>query len=159
QAMQRNLILIRTYDRDRDVTSYQIKPTRELGPDDKKKIRQQVQISLLQHFCASTRQRLNMPGMALASMQVYLTPGNVEDLPVALPSIFKEEDEQAFDLIQQLLQIFLMRRALYFEDDSVTLKDIGEGPTFATFHLTFNDAVEGRKRNRWDPYTVERARE
>lgn len=159
EATKRKLVLIRSYDRERDVMSYQIKSTRNLGPDDRKKIRRQVYIALLQHFCASTRHRLNMPGMGIASAEIYLTEGNLEDLPALLPDVFNRGVDQGGDFIQQLLQIFLMRRALYFEDDSITLKDIGEGPSYATYHFSYNDNVEGRKRYRWNPYLVARARE
>ncbi|HYL99210.1 MAG TPA: helicase-related protein, partial [Blastocatellia bacterium] len=159
EATKRRLILIRSYDRERDVLTYDIKSTRDLRPDDKRKIKRQVFVSLLQHFCASSRQRLNMPGIAVASMEASLTPGNLEDLPELLPAIFEHGYEQGFHLIQQLLQIFLIRRALYLEDDSITIRDIGEGPGLATFHFSFNDAVEGRKRNRWNPYVADKARE
>ncbi len=57
EAVKRKLVLIRMYDRERDVLTYEIKPTRNLLPADKKNLRRQAYVSLLQHFCASTRQR------------------------------------------------------------------------------------------------------
>ena len=154
EAVGRRFALIRTYDSERDVTSYQIKATRNLGPDDRKNIKRQAYISLLQHFCASPRRRLNMPGMGVASAEVFLTDGAQEDLPGLLPEIFARGQREGFDLLQQLLQIFLIRRAIRFDDDSITARDIGEGPAFATFHRELNDRVDGRQRYRWNPYAA-----
>jgi len=156
QAIKRPLVLIRSYDRDRDVLSYEIKPTRHLLPGDKKNLRRQAYISLLQHFCASTRQRLNMPGVGIAAAQIYLTDGNLEDLPAQLPEVFDNGEEAGFDFIQQLLQLFLMRRALRIDEAGILIEDIGEGPSFAAFHYMFNDRVEGRARYRWNPYSAKR---
>ncbi|MCU1267562.1 MAG: box helicase [Acidobacteria bacterium] len=156
QAVKRQLVLIRSYDRERDVLSYEIKPTRQLLPADKKNLRRQAYVSLLQHFCASTRQRLNMPGVGIAAAQIYLTDGNIEDLPAQLPEVFERGEESGFDFIQQLLQLFLMRRALHIDEPGILIEDIGEGPSFAAFHYEFNNRVEGRARYRWNPYTAKR---
>jgi hypothetical protein len=156
EATGRKLVLIRSYDSENDVYSYQIKPTRNLSPADRKNIRRQAYISLLQHFCASSRRRLNMPGLGVASSEVYLSEGDREDLVQGLPQIFERGEKEGFDFIQQLLQIFLMRRALHFDDDSITIKEIGEGPAHAAFHRNLNDSQEGRQRYRWNPYATNR---
>lgn len=156
QATKRPLVLIRSYDRDRDVLSYEIKPTRQLLPNDKKNLRRQAYLCLLQHFCASTRQRSNLPGVAIAASQIFLTEGNLEDLPTLLPEVFDRGEKRAIDLIQQLLQFFLMKRAIQIDEPGILIEDIGEGPSFAAFHYTFNDRVAGRARYRWNPYTAQR---
>ncbi len=154
EALKRKLVLIKSYDRERDVVSYEIKPTRQLLPADEKNLQRQAYISLLQHFCASPRQRQNMPGMGLAASEIYLTAGDREDIPSQLPEAFNKGEREGFDLIQQLLQIFLMRRALSIDDESISLEDIGAGPKYATFHYTFNDRAAGRQRYRWNPYAA-----
>lgn len=156
EAVKRKLVLIRMYDRDRDVLTYEIKPTRNLLPVDKKNLRRQAYVSLLQHFCASTRQRLNMPGVGIAAARIYLTEGNLEDLPARLPELFEHGERAGLDCIQQLLQIFLMRRALNMTEEDIEIRDIGEGPRYATFHYYFNNRVQGRARYRWNPYAAER---
>lgn len=156
EALKRKIVLLRSYDRDSDVLSYQIKPTRQLLPADEKNLQRQAYISLLQHFCSTPRQRLNMPGMGLASAEIYLTPGDREDLPNLLPEVFAKGEREGFDFLQQLLQLFLMRRALLIDDESVSIEDIGAGPKYATFHYTFNDRHEGRQRYRWNPYAAEK---
>ena len=156
EATVRRLVLIRSYNDENDVYSYQIKPTRNLSPADRKNIRRQAYISLLQHFCASSRRRLNMPGLGVASAEVYLSEGDREDILDRLPQVFERGDKQGFDFIQQLLQVFLMRRALHFDDDTITIKEIGEGPAYAAFHRNLNDRQEGRQRYRWNPYAANR---
>ncbi|HEX8494415.1 MAG TPA: DEAD/DEAH box helicase [Pyrinomonadaceae bacterium] len=156
EALKRKLVLIRSYDRERDVLTYEIKPTRQLRPSDEKNLQRQAYISLLQNFCASARQRQNIPGLGLASAEIFLTPGAREDLPAQLPQVFDGGEEAGFDLIQQLLQLFLMRRALYIDDESILIEDIGPGPKNATFHYTFNDRKEQRQRYRWNPYAAEK---
>jgi superfamily II DNA/RNA helicase len=156
QATQRPLVLIRTYDRDRDVLSYEIKPTRQLLPGDRKNLRRQAYLSLLQNFCASTRQRSNLPGVAIAASQIFLTEGNLEDFPTLLPDVFDRGEKRAIDFIQQLLQLFLMRRAIHIDEPEILIQDIGEGPKFVTFHYQLQDRVEGRARYRWNPYVATR---
>ena len=156
EALKRKLVLIRSYDRERDVLTYEIKPTRQLRPADEKNLQRQAYISLLQNFCASARQRQNIPGLGLASAEIFLTAGAREDLPAQLPEVFDKGEEAGFDLIQQLLQLFLMRRALYIDDEAVSIEDIGPGPKNATFHYTFNDRKEQRQRYRWNPYAAEK---
>src|SRR5262249_38171591 len=61
-------------------------------------------------------------------------------------------EKAGFDFIQQLLQIFLMRRAIRFEDDSIDLRELSPGPRFSSFHLSLNDRQAERQRHRWNPY-------
>jgi hypothetical protein len=92
-------------------------------------------------------------------LSISFTPGNREDIPAQLPDIFSEGEAAGFSLIQELLRFFLLRRILYFEDNSITVRDIGLGPGFATAHYKLNDQVDGRKRYRWNPYTANRPQE
>lgn len=159
QATQRQLVLLRSYNEERDVLSYKIKPTRDLTAHDRKELRRQAYISLLQQVCAAPRQRLKMTGLGIAAAEIELTQGNREDLLAALPEIFAESQTAGFDLLQQLLQVFLMRRAIRFEDDSIDLREISPGARFSSFHRSLNDRQAERQRHRWNPYAAETRRQ
>jgi hypothetical protein len=160
QAQKRNLVWLQTPDKDdQDIIRYEYKLTRDLLPADINLLRRQAYLTLLRHFCASPRQRLNLPGLGLAATEIALSNGNREDIPAKLPEVFAYGPEAGFDFLQQLLQIFLMRRALYFEDDSISLADIGKGPQQAMFHRSLNDKINGRQRYRWNPYAANNPRQ
>jgi superfamily II DNA/RNA helicase len=160
QAQKCDLVWLRTPDNDdQDVIRYEYKLTRDLLPADINLLRRQAYITLLRHFCASPRQRLNLPGLGLAATEIALSKGNREDIPAMLPDVFAGGHGTGFDFLQQLLQIFLMRVALNFEYDSISLRDIREGPQLATFHRSFNDQIDGRQRYRWNPYAANKPRQ
>lgn len=156
EAKKRKSIVLREYDESRDVDTYKFIQTRNLQRTDVRNLQRQATITLLKHFCASARQRTTWLGLGLATSEIELTVGNKEDLQKDLPEIFNKSTETGFEFIQQLLQIFLMRRAIYVEDNSITNKDLGKGAREVTFHYVNNDSLHGRQRFRWNPYKVEK---
>lgn len=151
-ALERKQIVLREYNEEQENDTYKFISTRNLQKSDEKNLRRQAEITLLKHFCASPRQRTTWSGLGLASAEVELTRGDKEDLLKALPEIFVDNDTAGWDLIQQLLQVFLTKRALYIEDDEISNKDLGKGAREVTFHFNLNDSVSGRQRVRWNPY-------
>lgn len=151
-ATERKQIVLREYNEDQENDTYRFITTRNMQKSDEKNLRRQAEITLLKHFCASPRQRTTWSGLGLASAEIELTRGDKEDLQEALPEIFREDEQAGWDFIQQLLQIFLMRRALFIEDDEISNKDLGKGAREVTFHFNLNDSVSGRQRIRWNPY-------
>lgn len=160
EAKNRKRIFLRRTAEDGDVVFYESKRTRDFGPDDERDLKRQALITLLSHFCASTRQRLNiMPGLGLAAAEVFLTEGNREDLPQQLPEVFQFGEQTGFEFIQQLLQIILMRGALQMPDESISLKDVRKGADHVSFHRKDNGRLKGRQRHRWNPYEAVRAKQ
>lgn len=151
-ATDRKQIVLREYNEEQEIDTYRFIATRNMQKSDEKNLRRQAEITLLKHFCASARQRTTWSGLGLATAEIELTRGDREDLQKSLPEIFREGELVAWDFIQQLLQIFLMRRALFIEDDEISNKDLGKGAREVTFHSTLNDSVSGRQRIRWNPY-------
>lgn len=153
EAKNRKRIFLRKESEDGDVVFYESKRTRDLGPDDERSLKRQAFITLLHHFCASTRQRLNiMPGLGLAAAEIFLTEGNREDLPQLLPEVFQFGEATGFEFLQLLLQVFLMHGALKMPDDTITLRDFRKGAEHVTFHRKENGRLQGRQRHRWNPY-------
>lgn len=154
RALKRRQVVLRTFNEEQEIDTYRFIPARSLQRSDEKKLRQQAEIMLLKQFCASPRQRMTWLGLGLASSEIEITPGEKEDLLNALPEIFSEGETLGWDFIQQLLQIFLMKRALHIEDDEISNRDLGKGAREVTFHFSVNGSVEGRQRFRWNPYTA-----
>lgn len=146
--------VFRTFDEKRQTIGYSIVPARKLKPAQRLELKRQATIVLLQHFCSSSRRRSTLPGLALASSEVGFSEGAKEALVSALPEIFSPSVEEGFDLVQQLLQMFLLKRALGFGASNVTCRDIGEGPISYAFHSTLSGAVGSRQRVRWNPYSA-----
>ena len=135
-----------------------IKRARALLPADKRALRRECLISLFQHFTASPRNRQNLPGLALASLQVAWTDEDREALPQRLPWLFGEGWELGDAVLQWCLRIFAWRRALTFPE-GIRLQNIGVGPQAATFHYASRGATEGRQVHRWNPYLAPVMRE
>lgn len=151
-ATERKQIVLREYNEEQENDTYRFIATRNMQKSDEKNLRRQAEITLLKHFCASPRQRTTWSGLGLASAEIELTRGDKEDLQEALPEIFRNDNLAGWDFIQQLLQVFLMRRALFIEDDEISNKDLGKGAREVIFHFNLNDSVSGRQRIRWNPY-------
>ncbi|MGD9588738.1 MAG: DEAD/DEAH box helicase [Pyrinomonadaceae bacterium] len=159
EATSRKQIVLREYDADLDIDTYRFIPTGELLRSDRRNLERQAVITLLKHFCATPRQRTTWIGLALASSAIELTASNVEDLKNDLPELFEDAPSSGFDLIQQLLQVLLMKRAIYIEDEGINNQDLGKGAKEVTVHYSHNDSVDGRSRVRWNPYKASRIQE
>jgi Lhr-like helicase len=146
------LAVIRTYDDEREAIGYKIVPSRKVKPSEKPELKRQATIVLLQHFCASSRRRSTLPGLALAAAEVGLSDYAKDTLVAQLGELFTHSEKDGFNLIQQLLQIFLLKRALGFGGANLTCRDIGDGPISCSFHATVAGSVGNHRRIRWNPY-------
>lgn len=135
-----------------------IKRARSLLPADRRALRRECFISLLQHFTASPRNRQNLPGLALAFLQFAWTDEERESLPVRLPWLFQEGWPLGDAVLQWCLRIFAWRRALVLPE-GIRLQQIGPGPESSTFHYSARGAAQGRQMHRWNPYLASAMRD
>lgn len=157
-AEERKVIVVREHD-EGAADSYKFVPANDLGIADKRKLKREAQLTLLKQFCASPRQRNTWAGLGLAFAEVELTPVKLDELRAALPEAFELGDQTGRDIFQKLLEVFLMKRAVFISDDSITARDIAKGAASITFHLSESSSVNGRQRTRWNPYLAKSGRE
>jgi len=137
---------------------YRVEEVRRAAPDLGRRLRRECLISLFQHFAASPRSRRTIPSLALASAEVALNDYRTDVFRSRLPEFWRAGDEEAMSAIQNLLAVFLFRKALTFPDN-ITLRQIEDGPAAATFHWAEQGDMQGRRRYRWNPYLAQRARD
>lgn len=158
-AMSRPWVILRKYDEDSDLDAFRFVQSGNLQQADRRDLKRQATIALLKHFCAGPRQRTTWVGLGLASSEIDLTENDIAVLKESLPELFMLDDGRGLDLIQQLLQVFLIKRAIYIDDDAISKRDIGKGPQDVSFHYSLNDQVNGRSRIRWNPYEATRVQD
>jgi ATP-dependent helicase YprA (DUF1998 family) len=146
--------VVRRYDEERDVVGYRLVQAKHLKQADLSDIKRQARVVLLQHFCSPSRRRSTLPGLALASCEVDLTAYARERIPEVVPELFADGEDVGFDVVQHLLRILILRRALKLDGAGMTCRDIAEGPVSATFHETVQGSDGNRQRYRWDPYAA-----
>jgi superfamily II DNA/RNA helicase len=154
-ALKQPFVVLRKTGEEGD-KDYEIKATQLLPPMAKQRLRRECLISLLQHFAASPRSRKTIPALGLASVEVAFSDFQRDEIKKQLPELF-DNDTDGYALIQNLLYILLFRYAIVLPD-GINLRDIQEGPQAATYHLSVQGNLSGRRRYRWNPYLAEKLR-
>jgi hypothetical protein len=154
-VLKQPFVVLRKTDEEGD-RDYEVKSTRLLPPMAKQRLRRECLISLLQHFAASPRSRRTIPALGLASVEVALSDFQRLEVKKGLPELF-EDEVYGQALIQNLLYVLLFRDAITLPE-GINLRDVHEGPQAATYHLSVQGDVAGRRRYRWNPYLAEKFR-
>jgi superfamily II DNA/RNA helicase len=150
RVQDQKYVVIRTPIGDGEYKS-ELKASRKLLPADERELQRECLVALFQHFTASPRNRQNLPGLALAHLNVAWNRDDRETLPKRLPWAFQNGWESGDAFLQWILRIFAWRRALTFPE-GIRLQMIGAGPKCATFHACDRGLKEGRQIHRWNPY-------
>jgi ATP-dependent helicase YprA (DUF1998 family) len=145
------VIVRKTNDEDGEFTS-SIKRPGQLYKEDNEILKRECLITLLQQFTAPLRARNTLPGMALASVAVDWNDDQREELPKRVPEFFRLGTEQGWRVLQNLLCVFLRRKALIFPEGILLGHLMSSGPKVVTFHHNLGDSMDGRQRVRWNPY-------
>jgi ATP-dependent helicase YprA (DUF1998 family) len=132
---------------------YEVKLSASLTLDDRKTLQRECLIALLQQFTASPRSRKTIPSLGLASVEVDLNEFQQEELKKSLPELFAT-GKDGHSIIQNLLSVVLYRKALSLPD-GLSNRMIAQGPASATYHLSEQGDVAGRRRFRWNPYEAQ----
>jgi hypothetical protein len=150
QVEDQKYVVVRTPIGDGEYKS-ELKWSGKIDDAEKREIRRECLINLFQHFTASPRNRQNLPGLALAYVNVAWNRDDREALPERLPWAFRDGWNSAEGFLQWILRVFAWRRALTFPE-GIRLPMIGSGPKSATFHASERGTRDGRQIHRWNPY-------
>ncbi len=145
------VVIRKTNDDDGEFTS-SIKRPGQLYKDDNEILKRECLITLLQHFTAPLRARNTLPGLALACVAVDWNGDQRAELPKRIPELFCFGTDQGWRVLQNLLGIFLRRKALILPEGIFLGHLMSAGPKVVTFHHNLADSTDGRQRVRWNPY-------
>ena len=147
------LVVRKTDDRDGESTS-EIKRPGELFRADKKTLKRECVLSLLEQVTAPLRARNNLVGLGLACVAADWNGDQREGLPQRLPELFSYGVDSAWNALQALINIVVRRRAIIFPEGIQLSHLMQQGPKLFTYHLSCADRLEGRQQFRWNSYVA-----
>ncbi len=133
---------------------YDLIPRRRLRSADKSEAMRSLELLLYQNFTSSYRNKTSLPGSGVASLSFDFNEEEREDIPKAIPEIFKYGEKIGWEALQALLEVFLLRKAIALPP-YLSFRDIlSSGPEAVTFHLNKSGSYDGRTIVRWNPYLI-----
>lgn len=145
------VVIRRTAEEDGEYTA-NVKAGSQLNYDDRRILRKECLISLLDQFTSSPRARTSLPGLGIASVVYDWNEEQRAAFPERLPKLFARGERQAFAILQNLINVFLWRRALVLPDDIRLGHLMAQGPKEVTFRHKEAGRIEGRDTRRWNAY-------
>jgi hypothetical protein len=152
------VIIRRTSEDDGEFTS-EIKSGSRLRGEDRQALRRESLLALVHHFTSSPLARNTIPGLAIASCNYDWNGEQRHELPRRLPTVFRDGEEWGFAALQNLVQIFLRRKAIVLPDGITLAHLMRQGPKTVAFHRESNDTISGRQRYRWNSYKAQAQRD
>jgi len=145
------VVIRHTNEEDGEYTS-EIKRPGELFAADKRILKQECILALLEQITAPLRARNTISGLGLAYAAADWNGDQREGLPKRLPELFSNNPEEGWRVLQALVSIILRRRAIIFPEGIQLSHIMFQGPTAITYHHSCNDRIAGRQRFRWNSY-------
>lgn len=155
---QAYLVIRETGDGDGEYSSRTAKGS-ELRYDDRRRLRQESLISLLDQFTATPRVRRSLSGLGIAVAEYDWNERQRREIPRRLPALFAFGEDAGFGVLQALLQVFLWRRAIRLPDGITLAHIMAQGPKEVSFLHKDAGAKDGRDRRRWNPYFAKRTKD